>query len=300
MSEDTKTKSDAPDLFRLTQASIQVLIEDLKREATLTDLGGPVPPRAEQVAGLALAESIRLIRMGTRAEIARASDELSQLLIARAGERLKEDQEEAHRLLAGAAVALGAATPASSKGGAATVMRSWNGKAREVVKLVLEATGEQAPRSVLRAKVGVADESHFSHLLADLEAARLIVRVRTGKEILVRLGPTGRSEEVRRELADGKPIFPHGLQEPRIEGGNPADRRNDPGPRHLRLVPATEQAGLATVAENEGFAAAGNTTTSTLGQVTKMNRLDAEVDEPFGDAMSAADPLLPARQSLAN
>jgi hypothetical protein len=299
MSEDVNTKSEAPDLFRLTKASIQVLIEDLKREDTLGDEGGPTPPRAEQVAGLALSESIRLIRMGTRAEIARASDELSQLLITRAGERLKEDQEEAYRLLSSAAVALGAATPASSKGGAATVMRSWSGKAKEVVKLVLDATGEQAPRSFLREKVGIADESHFSHLLADLEAARLIVRVRTGKEILVRLGPTGRSEEVRRELADGKPIFPHGLQDSAIEGGDPADRRNDPGPRHLRLVPPTEQAGLATVAENEGFAIAGNTSTYTLCQVS-MNRLGAGEDEPVGDAMSSADPFLAPRQSLAN
>jgi hypothetical protein len=300
MSEDTDMNTDAPDLFALTQASIRELIEDLKREATLADDGGPVPPRAEQVAGLALAESIRLIRMGTRAEIARASDELSQLLIASAGERLAAEQQEAHRLLSGASVALGAATPASSKGGAATVMRSWKGKAGEVVKLVLDATGEQAPRSYLREKVGIVDESHFSHLLSDLEAARLIVRVRTGKEILVRLGPTGRTEEVRNELADGKPIFPHGLDERGGEGSDLADRRNDPGPRHLRLVPTTEPAEIAAVVQNEIYAAAENTSTFTLCRLTSMNRLEAEADEPLGDAMSAADSLLLARQSRTN
>lgn len=301
MKEDTEAKkTEAPDLFGLTQASIQGLIEELKRSSTLASDEGPVPPRAEQVAGLALAESIRLIRLGTRTEIAQASDELSQLLIASAGELLKADQPEAYRLLSAASVTLGAATSASSKGGAPTVMRSWSGKAGEVVKLLLGASGEQAQRAYLREKVGIADESHFSHILSDLEAARLIVRVRTGKERLVRLGPIGRTEEVRKELADAKPIFPQGLREPRIEGSDPADRRNDPGPRHLRLVPTTEPAELAAVAENESFAVAGNMSTFTLCQITGINRLDAEADETLGGTVSAADRLLLARPSLTN
>lgn len=301
MSQEIDSKTEAPDLFELTQASIQDLIEDLKRENTLADDDGSAPARAVQVAGLILAESIRLIRMGTRTEIAEASDELSQLLITSAGERLEQDRPEAHRLISGAAVALGAATSASSKGGAQTVMRSWKGKAKEVVKLLLEAPGEQAQRSYLREKVGITDHSHFSHVLSDLEAARLIVRVRTGKETLVRLGPTGRTEQVRDELIPGELIFPHGFRRWQIEYVDRASQRNYPGPPHLKLVPPVEPAGLPAVVENEVLALAGNTSTSSLYQVTGINRPDVEADKPndelFGEAMYAADLPLLARQT---
>lgn len=302
----TETQTEAPDLFELTKASIEELIEDLKREHTLADDDGSAPPRAVQVAGLALAESIRLIRMGTRTEIAEASDELSQLLITAAGERLEQERQEAFRLLSAAAVALGAATSASSKGGAQTVMRSWKGKAKEVVKLLLDAPGEQAQRSYLREKVGITEESHFSHILSDLEAARLIVRVRTGKEMLVRLGPTGRTEQVRAELSPGRLIFPHGFRRAAWETElfDRAGRRNYPGPRGLSLVPAVEPAGRAAVVENEIFAAAGNTSTSSLCQVIDINRADTEADKPddelFGEAMYAAEPPLLARHASTN
>lgn len=301
MTQDTDPRTQALDLFDLTQASIQDLIEDLKREHALDNDDDSAPPRAVQVAGLTLAESIRLIRMGTRTEIAEASDELSQLLITSAGERLGQNQPEAYRLLSGAAVALGAATSASSKGGAQMVMRSWKGKAKEVVKLLLDAPGEQAQRSYLREKVGITDHSHFSHLLSDLEAARLIARVRTGKEVLVRLGPTGRTDQVRDELSPGRPIFPHGFRRWKIEGIDRASERNHPGPPHLRLVPQVEAAGLAAVVENEVFTPAGNTSTSSLSQVTSMNRPDVEADKPndelFGEAMYAADLPSLARQT---
>ena len=55
MSQELDSRTEAPDLFELTQASIQDLIEDLKRENTLADDDDAAPARAVQVAGLILA-----------------------------------------------------------------------------------------------------------------------------------------------------------------------------------------------------------------------------------------------------
>jgi len=285
----------APDLFALSHASVQTLIEDLKREETLDDRGGAAPPRAEQIAGLVLAESIRLIRMGTRPEIARASNELSQLLIGSAGERLESEQPEAHRLLSGASVALGAATPASSKGGAQTVLRSWNGDAGEVVKMLLEAPSERLPRARLREAAGIEDESHFSHLLSNLEAAGLIVRVRTGKTILVRLAAAGRTEEVRRELGvEERPILLERTVTEALEQWRSVDFI------HPRLPPSIEPAGLAPPAPNEVFAVGETIQALTFCQLTSMSSLDPEADEAFGGALSTGENSPLASRSRAN
>jgi hypothetical protein len=208
MSPTSTTQPARRDLFALSRASVDVLVADLETEATLDDPGDATPPRAEQVAGLVLAEAIRLIRLGTRAEIARASNSLAQLLIADSGERLEREQEETYRLLVSASTALSAATPASSKGGALTVLRSWKGKACELVEMLNETPERPIQRAYLRTKLGIEDESHFSHLLSDLEAARLIVRVRTGREVAVRLGTAAHTDEVRKALQiEGEPIL---------------------------------------------------------------------------------------------
>ncbi|HTR73951.1 MAG TPA: hypothetical protein VMH33_01675 [Solirubrobacterales bacterium] len=276
----------APDLFGLTQASIQTLIEDLRRTETLDDKGGAAPPRSEQVAALVVAEAIRLIRLGTKAEIARAARELSKLLIGSVGERLEEEQEEAHRLLSGASVALSAATPASSKGAARTVLRSWSGDAGRVMKLVLEAPGERAPRIQLRETMGIDDQSHFSHILSDLEAARLIIRVRTGKEKLVRVGPVGRTEEIREALGlvGGGPIVHRSRLDRKDERRNLVDftHRHRPGVEPAEIAPPPPQ---------EIFAVVENTSTFTQCGIARVNRLDPDAEDAFEDTLAATRPL---------
>jgi DNA-binding MarR family transcriptional regulator len=63
---------------------------------------------------------------------------------------------------------------------------------RSVLEL-LAAEGQAVSRSEIKRRLDLA-ESHLSHLLRDLEAAGLIVRIRTekGREVLVDLGPEGR------------------------------------------------------------------------------------------------------------
>src|SRR3954447_11351797 len=58
---------------------------------------------------------------------------------------------------------------------------------------LLAAEGQPVSRAEVKRRLGMA-ESHLSHLLADLEASGLIVRIRgqKGQGVLVDLGPEGR------------------------------------------------------------------------------------------------------------
>jgi hypothetical protein len=273
------------ELFDLAKAPISELIADLETEETLSDDGGAAPPRAEQIAGLILAEAIRLIRLGTRHEIARASNALAQMLIEEGGEELERRHPEAHRLVTGASVSLSAATPAASRGGAQTVLRSWSGKSREVLERLYEAPAERMRRAELRAKVGILDESHFSHLLSDLEGARLVVRAKTGgREVLVRLGPVAQSDEIRAMLIEPGPIF---RSKAELTGRHSAERKNRLG--HEPTLTRLETI-LSPPYENESFAGAQSPTTLTICRLTSLRDLDQGKEEsPFAGAFASHD-----------
>jgi hypothetical protein len=214
MTVDEQPTPPSTDLFTLKDASIAELLAALREPATLADEGGVVPARSLQVSELIVAESVRLIRLAPRAELAEAADELAQSLIAPDMEGLERRQPEAHLLVVAASIVLGAAVAASSSGGEMTVLRSWAGKALEAVAAVNREEGETMQRSKLRAELGIEDESYLSHLLADLEAAGLLLRVREGREITLHLGPTGYRDHVQDLLPeDAAGVFWQGREE---------------------------------------------------------------------------------------
>ncbi len=181
-------------MLALSKAPMPELVAALEEERTLSDEGVGLPRRSKRVARFLMSEAIRLIRLGTRAEVADAALELVEVRQRSSGKRLAEEHPPAFRLLTSAADALAAATPPSSGGGELTVLRSWNGKAREAVALVNRRSA--IPRAELRAELDVS-ESYLSHLLADLEAAGLVVRIKTGNAVMVHLGRVARSEHVQ-------------------------------------------------------------------------------------------------------
>jgi DNA-binding transcriptional ArsR family regulator len=193
------------DLFSLIDASMQGLIDALETEAANEDENAAISSHADQIADLILAEAVRLIRLGTRSETAGAGAKLANALIGPNAPELEKNYEDAFMSMVGASRVLRAASAPSSPGADLTVLRSWNGKALDVVEALVEARDEELPRSEIRALLGEVDESYLSHLLADLEAARLIVRVREGRMVTVHLGVVGRSERVRRMLRSKAP-----------------------------------------------------------------------------------------------
>ncbi|HWM62786.1 MAG TPA: hypothetical protein VNP96_02230 [Solirubrobacterales bacterium] len=181
------------------------LVDALEAESTIAGDESEAASQADQIASLVLAEAVRLIRLGTRSETTGAGAELANALIGPRVPELEDRHADAFLSLVGASRVLRAASAPSSPGADLTVLRSWNGKALEVVEALIEAPDEALPRAEIRALLGEVDESYLSHLLADLEAARLIVRIREGRVVTVHLGIVGRSERVRRMLPEEVP-----------------------------------------------------------------------------------------------
>ena len=187
------------DLLALSKAPLSELLEALAKETSLREPGAAAPPRANQIARLVVAEAVRLIRLGTQSEVVDAAAEISRAIMQPKMKELAKLYPDAMRRVEAASVMLGAAAPASSGGGELTVLRSWNGKAREALAIINQEPSGAIQRADLRAKLGV-DESYLSHLLRDLEGAGLIDRVRFGRRMKVRLAPKALSEHVQDQL----------------------------------------------------------------------------------------------------
>jgi DNA-binding transcriptional ArsR family regulator len=201
MPENDKTDPLSTDLFSLALAPMSARVRALEFAWDQPEKPGPLPSRTVQIAGLIVAETVRLIRLGGRPELTEGALELAQLMARPGIEEIAVAHPESHRLAGGSSVVLGVASAPSSGGGELAMLRSWNGKAREAVELLSRAHGRALARSELRSELGDLTESHLSHLLSDLESSGLALRIREGKTVTVHLGPTGRSEPVQERLA---------------------------------------------------------------------------------------------------
>lgn len=195
-------------MLGLSKARMPDLVAALEEARSLHEEPTGIPRRSKRVARLMMREAIRLIRLGTRSEITDAALELSKARKRSLSEGAEEFHSFSQRMLTSACDALTAASPPSSGGGEMTLLRSWNGKAKQAVSIVSQAQGRAIPRADLRVQLDV-DESYLSHLLAELEAAGLIVRVRSGRTVMVHLGMVGRSDHVQ-ELLPKKERVPLG------------------------------------------------------------------------------------------
>jgi DNA-binding transcriptional ArsR family regulator len=182
------------DLLSLMSASMTEILAEL--EAAADDPGNPeLPSRTIQLGDLVVAETVRLIRLGTRAELADAALAVSRALVGPVGARLAAHNLGARQLLTAASKVLSVAVSPFSSGSELTVLRSWSGRARDAVRLVAAAPESALARTDLCAALAV-DEPYVSDLLGDLEAAGLVERIRDGESITVHLGPTARAHHV--------------------------------------------------------------------------------------------------------
>ncbi len=202
MTESFDTDPGRRDLLSLATAPLTDLLEAIESAETIAEPSSGIPARATQMARLVVAEVVRLIRLGTRRQLAEAGDLLSRTLIGAQAPALAECQPQAHDLLCAAANVLDLAIAPSSSGGELTVLRSWGGNARRAVALVDRAPGRAIARARLREALKLED-SYLSHMLAELEAAGLIVRTRLGRVVTVHLGPVAERPHVK-ELLPGK------------------------------------------------------------------------------------------------
>ncbi len=185
-------------LAALASTPIDELLAVLLQRARATE---PVAPNADQLARYVLAETVRLIRRGTRGELADAADALSHLLTTGDGEELAQRHPRAYRALDSAADVIVVAASPASRGGELAVLRAYEGRALALVWHVDRAQARALPRAQLLELLGVKD-SYLSHILAELELAGLIERIRDGRNVAVHLGPRGYTEEVQKLLRD--------------------------------------------------------------------------------------------------
>jgi hypothetical protein len=190
-----------PDLLTLARAPLARRLGALESVWSELDPEGPLPARPVQISGLIVAETIRLIRQGTTLELADSSLAVARALNRPEGRTLPQRHPEAYRLISGAAVALAAAAAPSSPAAGRAVLRSWNGKAEEAVRILTQTPGHSLARAELRARLGEPAESHLSHLLGDLEAAGLVGRIREGRNVTVHLGPAVADEDLQELIA---------------------------------------------------------------------------------------------------
>lgn len=192
-----------PDLLTLANSSLATMVASLEADL-LSERREPedelVPAPSRQIAELILSEAVRLIRLGTRGDLSEAALLLARTRIRAPFRRLAEREPETYERVLAAALATGTASSPSARGSELNVLASWNGKALEAVRLISEAPGETLSRQRLRERLGSPSDSYLSHLLADLEAAGLIVRIRESRTITVHLGPVAREEHVRERL----------------------------------------------------------------------------------------------------
>lgn len=183
----TSTADRAKDLLSLAMPEVEVseLVEQIDLCVERPELQGPdnLQPRTVQLAAILMSQAVRLIRVGTREAVSGASVAISRFMITPRGECLAELDPEAHRLLRAAMSALSSASPASSAAGEAMVLRSWGGKARRLLGLIVCTPGHVVPISEL-----LDAEDGALAPIVDLESAGLLVRYRDDDDVVVCAG----------------------------------------------------------------------------------------------------------------
>lgn len=198
--DENKTK----DLLSLASAetSIEEFIEQIKQCVEDPTIQGPpnIPRRSVQLARLLLGEAVRLIRLGTRGEVADASVALVRFLSSPDGGKLSSMDPEAYRLISAASVALGAATPAASLGGDEMVLRSWDGEALRILRLLASAEDGSMTVDELLAAADL-EWRDAAGPIVDLESSGLVVRYRDVMGVVVRTLPKISTPRIRRLLS---------------------------------------------------------------------------------------------------
>ncbi len=211
MDDMTETFIKHPDYLRLRRsASIEEQIATL--EAVSHGHDNPRLPKAtRQVADVILGRAVRIIRTGTTDDALSATLALSRALMGDLTDRLQARDPDALKLITAAEIALSRAYSPDSEIGQVPVLRKWNGRALDIVALLTNERDKALPRTTLRKRLQIDDESHLSHILRDLEAAGLIRRSRSGKSVTVHLGPTAGEPHVQEMLRarneDWRPVI---------------------------------------------------------------------------------------------
>ena len=137
--------------------------------------------------------ALNLIRRGSSLALRREAAVLNRHLYSPTGRDLQQREPAYHARLGTIAEMLSTAGQRTDTTFLKAVLASHSKYAQQILELLARAGADGLPRRELMAKLGV-QESHLSHILADLEKANIIVRLRRDgtKEVRVTLDSAGR------------------------------------------------------------------------------------------------------------
>lgn len=137
--------------------------------------------------------ALNLIRRGSSLALRREAAVLNRQLYSPTGRELQQRDPAHHARLGTIAEMLSTAGQRTDTAFLNAVLSSHSKYAQRILELLARAGSDGLPRRELMAKLGV-QESHLSHILADLEKANVIVRLRRDgtKEVRVTLDAAGR------------------------------------------------------------------------------------------------------------
>jgi DNA-binding MarR family transcriptional regulator len=174
------------DFTNLHSATLNEIVHNLQDELQTVSEN-----RLEKYTAVLLHRSLFLLRSGSRDQLLTESLALDELLSSDDSKRVKQDSPQTFGEWLGLSKLLTEAARRTDEAAASSIVLSHREHAKKVLMALCEREQPWA-RAELRGRVGIS-ESHFSHLLADLEEAELIRRYRAqeGKETLVELGLNG-------------------------------------------------------------------------------------------------------------
>jgi len=134
-----------------------------------------------------------LVRNGSSSALREEAAMLNQGLYSLSGDIARKQNPEYHARLRMIADLVGEAGQRTDTIFLSALLSSHKNYAKRIVEMLAQAGQEGLPRKEILAKLRI-EESHLSHVLADLEAADVVIRMRRSgtKEVRVVLGPAGR------------------------------------------------------------------------------------------------------------
>jgi DNA-binding MarR family transcriptional regulator len=149
---------------------------------------------AEALVSLFRNRALRLIRNGSSSELRDEAALLNRHLYSPAGREVNRRNPDRHASLRMVAEMIGEASRRTDSIFLSAVLQSHSRYARSIVEMVSRAGSEGLPRQRLLTELMIPSESYLSHILADLEEADVIVRLRRPhtKGVRVVLGQAGR------------------------------------------------------------------------------------------------------------
>lgn len=178
------------DLFSLAEANISELTEAFDHAMDNDTYEGEqsVPPRVSQISNLVMAETVRLIRQGTRGELAEAGVIVSSSVARRAKKLEEEDKtlespfDTAFSGQEAASKILGSAIAPSSAGSEPMVLRSMEGLPSKILCHLIDSDGFRDENDLpanfrgpkIAKDIGHGDASAVHIALSELSSAGLV------------------------------------------------------------------------------------------------------------------------------